>query len=41
MPALNKRTKNLEIILKGKNDIITIKKKPSKKRWKLLNDLKN
>jgi hypothetical protein len=41
MPALNGKIKNPEVILKRKNDTVTIKKKPSKKRWKLLDDLKN
>jgi hypothetical protein len=41
MPALNRKTKSPKKVLKGKNDIIIIKKKPSKKRWKLLNNFKN
>jgi predicted transcriptional regulator len=40
VPALNGRTKSLKIILKEKKNTVTAKKKPSKKRWKLLNDLK-
>jgi hypothetical protein len=32
MPALNRKTKNPEIILKGKDNTVTIKKEPFKKR---------
>jgi hypothetical protein len=41
MPALNRRTKSPKIMLEGKNDTIIIKRKPFKKRWKLLDDLKD
>jgi hypothetical protein len=45
MSVLNGKTKSPEIILKGKDDTVAInvaiKKKPSKKRWKLLNNFKN
>jgi hypothetical protein len=45
VPALNGRTKSPEVVLEGKDDIVTInvaiKKEPSKKRWKLLDDLKD
>jgi hypothetical protein len=41
MPALNRRTKSPKVMLEGKNNIIIIKKKPSKKRYKLLNDFKD
>jgi hypothetical protein len=40
VPALNEKTKSPEIMLKGKENTVIIKKKPSKKRWKLLDDLK-
>jgi hypothetical protein len=40
MPALKGRTKSPKIEIKGKEDTVTIKKEPSKKRWKLLNDFK-
>jgi hypothetical protein len=43
--ALNRKTKSPEVMLEGKDDTvainITIKKKPFKKRWKLLDDLKD
>jgi hypothetical protein len=32
VPALNKRTKNPKIVLEKKDNTITIKKEPSKKR---------
>jgi hypothetical protein len=41
MPALNGKTKSPEIKKEGKEDIIIIEKEPSKKRWKLLDDLKD
>jgi hypothetical protein len=41
MPTLNEKMKNPKIVLKKKDNTVIIKKKPSKKRWKLLNDLKN
>jgi hypothetical protein len=45
VPALNGRTKSPEVILEGKDDTVTInvaiEKEPSKKRWKLLDDLKS
>jgi hypothetical protein len=45
MPALNGKTKSPEVMLERKNNTviinIAIEKEPSKKRWKLLNDLKN
>jgi hypothetical protein len=40
VPILNERTTSPEIALKGKDNTIAIEKEPSKKRWKLLNDLK-
>jgi hypothetical protein len=40
MPILNERTKSPKIILKGKDNTVTIKKEPFKKRWKLLDDFK-
>jgi hypothetical protein len=44
MPILNGKTKSPEVILKEKNDTVTInviiEKEPSKKRWKLLDDFK-
>ena len=39
--VLNKRTKSSKIVLKGKDNIIIIKREPPKKRWKLLNDFKD
>jgi hypothetical protein len=41
MPTLNRRTKSPKIVLEKKDNIITIKREPSKKRWKLLNDFKD
>jgi hypothetical protein len=41
IPTLNRRTKSPEIVLKEKEDIIAIKREPSKKRWKLLNNFKD
>jgi hypothetical protein len=32
MPTLNRKTKSPKILLKGKNNIVAIKKEPSKKR---------
>jgi hypothetical protein len=41
VPALNRKTKSPKIVLKKKKDEIIIKRKPFKKRWKLLDDLKS
>jgi hypothetical protein len=41
VPILNEKTKSPEIVLKGKDNIIIIKREPSKKRWKLLDDFKD
>jgi hypothetical protein len=41
VPTLNRKTKSPKIILEKRDNIIIIKREPSKKRWKLLDDFKN
>jgi predicted aspartyl protease len=40
VPALNGKTKSPEIVSEGRDDTVAIEREPSKKRWKLLDDLK-